>query len=421
MLGSSQKHRPSSPCIVTDILANERANNRTSAGLHGHTNGEHINILGTLVFWLRDRTQSWPGDVVLEATQIAPTIWPLIFSQIVGSMIRTLAHRRIRRGATVGLMGSQTVLGTLFKGIELRLASLVTVPLLIVWGLSPLGGQAILRSIERVMVTETTLVPLSYMALDPRASDSFDVRPGRSSSTNSANAPEALFGTAILSTAASLHELNNTRQASDFERIISSLGGVDAAIQASRRDVWNHARIPIVDLLPGFDQQRFNDGQWLEVPNDRVVSYSSSFGVPVFNLPIQREGNMSFSIQTSYTRFRCEDWMTGDEFERYWNRTEDSLRSLFVGSEPPLSFDSSGSSAAHQFATTMPYDIPERPLLFHNHNNGIFPTRYGAHCYPRVVYVEADMRCSRASGNGQVECAALRNWTFVATTTPLTI
>jgi hypothetical protein len=200
-------------------------------------------------------------------------------------------------------MGSQTVFGTLKAAYALNPLSLVTLGLVLLWALSPAGGQAALRSLSREVSRYETTIPISYMNLDPRVSVFFDMLPGLESSSNGASVPQALFGTALLSQASSLHHTNATPQQPDFESVVSGLGGTNAAIQASVRDAWGHARLPIMHLLPGFNDSAFNEGRWLEVPGDHVLSYSSGFGIPVLKLSGQDAGNASFITRSAYTRF----------------------------------------------------------------------------------------------------------------------
>lgn len=59
--------------------------------------------LGALVITLSNQPKSSLGDSVIEATQIAPTIWPLAFAAIVGGMLRLAAHKYAERGTKLGV------------------------------------------------------------------------------------------------------------------------------------------------------------------------------------------------------------------------------------------------------------------------------------------------------------------------------
>lgn len=334
-------------------------------------------------------------------------------------------------------MSSQTVFGTIKTAWDLRPIGKASVLLLLVWVLSPFGGQAILRSMQIVVASGEALVALKYMSLDPRISTQFDTY----HPTMPYDEPEKprvaqlLFGTALLSTAGSLHDLNGTAQQAIFEKLVSNLGGAGAAIGFSRRDMWNHARIPIVDLLPDFDEEAFNRDQWFDIPNDQVLSYSSAFGIPLFYQPPKQTGSASFTIQSAYTRFKvsahmyylslplltfllkcAEKWMMGPKFKTHLNHAN----STFL----PVEGESNSGNLTHKFeaisfdnatenlaVSDRPCDTKERQFLFHidqrtawdvDHNS------YGLICYPRTVYVEVDITCIRATEAGQLQCDARR-------------
>lgn len=376
-----------------------------------------------MIMLLRGKAQSTYGDGVMQATQVIPTVWPMIFSAILGGMLKNLAHRKTQDGARLGLiehlMASQTVFGALKAAWQFDIFSIATLILIPLWALSPIGGQAALRSLSLPdSASAQTTTDFSYLTLDPRVLLPFDGVPGQTLLDSLAIGPQVLFGTALYSTAASLHHLNNTPEQADFDRIVESLGGPAGAIQFSARDTWGRPRLPIMDLLPGYDE---DSTDWLDAPQDRVLSYSSAFGIPFLGLPSQDAGNASFTMASAYTAFTCDErWMESGEFDAYLN----SSRPYFQIKESTQNLVGSNEHV-HHFQTTMPFamaggeysdrtargpnstrcDVPERPLLFGRLENIL---GYGITCYPRVVYVDAEIQCSRGSASGQLQCATLR-------------
>lgn len=60
--------------------------------------------LGALAIILRGSSESKWGNSVLEATKVAPTVWPIVFAAIISSSLRALAHRKVQRGTTIGVL-----------------------------------------------------------------------------------------------------------------------------------------------------------------------------------------------------------------------------------------------------------------------------------------------------------------------------
>jgi hypothetical protein len=55
-------------------------------------------VLGAFVVHLKDQQESAWSIQVIQATRIAPSLWPILFSGILGNAIRALADWRVERG-----------------------------------------------------------------------------------------------------------------------------------------------------------------------------------------------------------------------------------------------------------------------------------------------------------------------------------
>ena len=58
-------------------------------------------VLGVCVADLKDKPESAWSKRVIDATRIAPSIWPIVFSGILGNSIRALADWRVERGISL--------------------------------------------------------------------------------------------------------------------------------------------------------------------------------------------------------------------------------------------------------------------------------------------------------------------------------
>lgn len=55
-------------------------------------------ILGAFVVSLRGQTESEWSKRIIQATRIAPSIWPILFSGVLGNAVRRFANWRVERG-----------------------------------------------------------------------------------------------------------------------------------------------------------------------------------------------------------------------------------------------------------------------------------------------------------------------------------
>jgi hypothetical protein len=168
------------------------------------------------------------------------------------------------RGTTIGLLeqlfGSTTVASTLKTQLMLRQYNFVAVLLLLLWSLSPLGGQGVLRLIT--VADQRVVAPASVYYLTPNTTSVLIHDPGYVISG---------IGAVYLSSIISLNSTQNGPQ-----------------------DSWGNIKVPRIeslkDVLPDADG-------WKVLPEGPPVSYSSLVGVTVAN--VSARGNSTF-VMTSY-------------------------------------------------------------------------------------------------------------------------
>lgn len=75
--------------------------NRHSIGLYAYV---HISIvLGVYLVYLHQQPESELGSRVLEAANVAATIWPIAFAAVLGTSLRSVALYSCERGTTLGV------------------------------------------------------------------------------------------------------------------------------------------------------------------------------------------------------------------------------------------------------------------------------------------------------------------------------
>jgi hypothetical protein len=128
-------------------------------------------------------------SLVTSNAMQGPTIFPIMFAAISGRSLKMIARYLAERGAKLGvsssvparvllecmltvqtlelLMVSQSVWGAVESQILMRRLTLVGANLLFLWTLSPLGGQASLRLLDKASSSNQTWTPLRYMSTGP--------------------------------------------------------------------------------------------------------------------------------------------------------------------------------------------------------------------------------------------------------------
>jgi hypothetical protein len=198
------------------------------------------------------------------------TLFPLVFAAIVGRTCRQLAHWELQRGASVSkiqrFMGSTTVFGTIYTSWTLRSINLIGIGLILVWLLSPLAAQAILRILSAYhakLITAPSLHYLNFTSTDEMT----DL-----SSWNWINDPAD-------------------------EMFVGSL--VTAKLtRGSSTDIWGNVKVPLVSSLSGTS----NSTDW-SIVSGEDIEYTSQLGVPIMGL--LQDGSTTTNIWTSYMEIQC--------------------------------------------------------------------------------------------------------------------
>ncbi len=153
---------------------------------------------------------------------------------------------------------------------------MVGVQLLLLWSLSPIGGQASLRALVRTDKATHNATQLRYLYTGP-----FTVflRPNRTRLNSRTDTYSTMFATSH-------------------------------AMKIAPRDKWGNVRVPRLELLPG--ARNDSDARWHAVPPvSQVEQLTSLVGVPVIGLPHEQENvAVDFNLETSYMSLQCAPWET---------------------------------------------------------------------------------------------------------------
>jgi hypothetical protein len=213
------------------------------------------------------------GTKLSETLLMSPTIFPLIFAALMGRFFRHLGVYLAERGTTLGrleqLIGCQSVFTALERQVTLRYWSVVGLFSVLVWLLSPVGGQAALRLLgkENKYVSSTTT--LRY--LDPLSTKD-SVLEGASSLNSARASYTSIFLAALLSS---------------------------SKYQDTSMDLWGNVKLPLYRSI-----ENTTSNEWKIVgDHHHNATYGSLIGVPTVGMP--SEGYSSFNIKARQFDITC--------------------------------------------------------------------------------------------------------------------
>ncbi|KAI8723114.1 hypothetical protein NCS52_00166400 [Fusarium sp. LHS14.1] len=269
-------------------------------------------ILVAMVAYLNNKEQSPLGDDVLKLLQIASTLWPISFAAVAGPCLKTLALHRAEQGSSIAslkfLLTSQTTVAAFKNIFTVRHITVWSIGIAFVWCLSPLGGQAAVRSLHLQLISTVTEVPALYY-LGSNISDlNLNLSIDRSvfSGDSAQNSLIPKFQSAIITSFYMPDTITSHANGSTdgFDSAIATLGGKSQAARLGRRDLWRNVRIPFMELLPDYNPD--DPSSWVPVPTDMVVPYASLIGLPIRGGPFSRVGNSTLTVRTRYQTLSCQ-------------------------------------------------------------------------------------------------------------------
>ncbi|KAF3040303.1 hypothetical protein E8E12_006936 [Didymella heteroderae] len=203
------------------------------------------------------------GSKVEFAMSLGPTMFPIIFAAISGRSMKMIARYLAEKGTKI----SADIGATYGK------LTLVGVNLLFLWALSPLGGQASLRLMQRTDRPSFESNKLRYLTTGP-AGPAFGIMTEGFQRRKYAEAG-SLYNAALLA---------------------------PLATKIGPQDIWGNVKIPSIDAL---NESASGADGWLDVPSRSLLpeTYSSLVGVPIVGLSKSAESN--FTLEYNYLAVNC--------------------------------------------------------------------------------------------------------------------
>ena len=226
-----------------------------------------------------DPISSSLGQKVEQTAKLAPTLFPVIFAALVGRLMRTAALWRAERGASLGVLellnGSQNLLSAFERTVLLPGLGFLSIAVMLLWALSPVGGQSALRVLSRKSLSSSNTTMIYYFNNTAFENDEGAWASSASFSEHE-NSIDAIFAAGITS----------------IERV-------------KGRDIWGNIKIPVLQYVHSYIAGQSKDGWYDFDENDYDSPYSSLTGLVVSGLKKGRE--TSFAIESSYFNLTCTD------------------------------------------------------------------------------------------------------------------
>ncbi|KAF2653263.1 hypothetical protein K491DRAFT_680660 [Lophiostoma macrostomum CBS 122681] len=263
--------------------------------------------LGICVAALKNKPEGVWSDRVIQATRIAPSIWPIIFSGVLGNGIRALADWQVERGVPLlsleQLFGSLTMGGTIITAFRWSMLNISSAALIALWTFNPLGSQASFRGIHLTPRAGSSLGNIS--TYDAKFSTQLLLSKYAGASTHMEPTIRALYSSTLYDLVSSIQYVEPTN--STTKDIVANLGGDNSAGIQAATDTWGNVRIP--SLIYSNEYNPTNPHEWIHMPWDKkVLNYSSLLGDRVEGVDRAFTGNTTFTITSSFQQFNCSPW-----------------------------------------------------------------------------------------------------------------
>ncbi|OJJ07953.1 hypothetical protein ASPVEDRAFT_89187 [Aspergillus versicolor CBS 583.65] len=220
------------------------------------------------------------GTVMEEAMKLGPTIYPIIFAALLSSSLKSIgrycAQKSVRMSTLWALMNTNSTSDPI-KHLYSMPLSLLVWGLLVLWAMSPLGGQSAIRLLYKANLTDITHPELRYWDNGPLGS---------------------LFtytGIMVGNDGSWPLSMRDLYTASLMQSIQIKEGPVDQ---------WTNVKIPRLEA--GNESATTTDG-WMPVGNTtKVEDFTSLFGMPIIGLSeVKNKGDVHFSVETMYLELSC--------------------------------------------------------------------------------------------------------------------
>ncbi|KAL4903381.1 hypothetical protein BDW74DRAFT_186059 [Aspergillus multicolor] len=215
------------------------------------------------------------GSTMEQAMRLGPTIYPILFAALLSRSLKSIgrycAQRSVRMSTLWALMNTNATADPILHLVSMPASTLVW-GLLILWVMSPLGGQSTIRLMYKTNVTEVSRTELRYWDSGPLGNLFF------------------YDGIMVGNDGSWPLSMRDIYSASLMQSIDTKAGPVDQ---------WGNVKVPRIEA--GNSSQATADG-WMPVQGaEKIESFTALFGVPIVGLAETiQQGDVNFTVEMTY-------------------------------------------------------------------------------------------------------------------------
>ncbi|KAL5047331.1 hypothetical protein BDW71DRAFT_196781 [Aspergillus fruticulosus] len=215
------------------------------------------------------------GSAMEQAMRLGPTIYPILFAALLSRSLKSIgrycAQRSVRMSTLWALMNTNATADPILHLVSMP-ASILVWGLLVLWAMSPLGGQSTIRLLYKANVTNVTHPELRYWDSGPLGNMFINV---------------------------GIMEGNDGSWPLSMRDIYSASLMQSVSTKAGPLDQWGNVKIPRIEAG---NESQVDPAGWMPIKKSLgPETFTSLFGMPIVGLPeMKKQGDLNLTIEATY-------------------------------------------------------------------------------------------------------------------------
>ncbi|KAL4994599.1 hypothetical protein BDV10DRAFT_197389 [Aspergillus recurvatus] len=215
------------------------------------------------------------GSAMEQAMRLGPTIYPILFAALLSRSLKSIgrycAQRSVRMSTLWALMNTNATADPVLHLVSMP-ASILVWGLLVLWAMSPLGGQSTIRLLYKANVTNIAHPELRYWDSGPLGNMFINV---------------------------GIMEGNDGSWPLSMRDIYSASLMQSVSTKAGPLDQWGNVKIPRIEAG---NESQVDSAGWMPVKKSLgAETFTSLFGMPIVGLPeMKKQGDLNLTIEATY-------------------------------------------------------------------------------------------------------------------------
>lgn len=259
-------------------------------------------VLAILIIIMDGESTKSNWSMMVDPIKISVTVWPIVFAAVTAQAFKTWATYRVERGIKLmeleQLVGSNSFGAVMKQPFFLRRLDVLTLLIFLVWSLSPVGSQALLRiyTLERSVVHDAVAVMYAPLLGDNRLLTP-DVAPKNATVLSELWQAVSVYYTGAFTESDADYLMGGSWFQDQYNHPLSSYPCQEPGNSSSPYQNCTLSMFGIpVDLPPAAVAS-----DW-EVDEEDRKKVSADAVVPFENI--------TFPVTSSYFNFTCDHWKT---------------------------------------------------------------------------------------------------------------